>query len=76
MRAVGMASSAQARLGKRAPTVEVPGGAPQWVTAELLQEAIEVWQPYYDHELTVEDALEITLSVGRLADVISMEDAA
>jgi hypothetical protein len=55
---------------------EVPSGAPDWVTADLLEEAIEVWQPYYEDELTVEDALEITLSVGRLADVISAEDAA
>ncbi|MCK4376250.1 MAG: hypothetical protein KAX19_13005 [Candidatus Brocadiae bacterium] len=52
---------------------EVPSGAPEWVTAQLLEEAIEVWQPYYEHELTVEDALEITLSVGRLGDVISAE---
>ena len=52
----------------------MPGGAPQWVTAELLQEAIEVWQPYYEHKLTAEDALEITLSVGRLAEAISAEE--
>ncbi len=52
---------------------EVPSGAPEWVTAELLEEAIEVWQPYYDHELTMEDALEITLSIGHLADVIPAE---
>jgi len=55
---------------------EVPSGAPDWVTAELLEEAIEVWQPYYEEDLTVEDALEITLNVGRLADVISTEEMA
>ena len=54
--------------------VEVPSGAPDWVTAELLEEAIEVWQPYYQEELDAEDALKITLSVGRLAEVISGED--
>ncbi len=53
--------------------VEVPSGAPDWVTAELLEEAIQVWQPYYEHGLDAEDALEITLSVGRLAEVISGE---
>jgi hypothetical protein len=52
---------------------EVPSGAPEWVTAELLQEAIEVWQPYYADELSMEDALEITLSVGRLAEAIPGE---
>lgn len=51
----------------------VPAGAPDWVTEELLQEAIDVWQPYYKHELSMEDALEITLSVGRLAEAISGE---
>jgi hypothetical protein len=48
----------------------VPAGAPEWVRAELLEEAIEVWQPYYEHELSMDDALEITLSVGRLAEAI------
>ncbi len=54
--------------------VDVPDGAPDWVTAELLEEAIEVWQPYYEDELSVEDALEITLSVARLAEAVSVED--
>jgi hypothetical protein len=53
--------------------IEVPRGAPDWVTADLLEEAIEVWQPYYERDLDPEDALEITLSVGRLAEVISGE---
>ena len=54
-------------------TVEVPDGAPEWVTAELLEEAIDVWQPYYEERLTARDALEITLSVGRLADIAKAE---
>jgi hypothetical protein len=49
----------------------VPAGAPAWVTAELIQETIRVWQPYYADPLTADDALAIILGVGRLFEVLS-----
>ena len=48
--------------------VEVPAGAPDWVTPELLSDTLRTWQPSYAHTLTVEEALEILLSVVHLFD--------
>lgn len=45
---------------------DVPSGAPDWVTAELIAYTIEVWQPYYQYRLTADDALEILLNAGQL----------
>lgn len=49
----------------------VPDGAPAWVTLELLEQTIRVWQPYYSDPLTPETALAIIQSVGRLIEVLS-----
>lgn len=51
-------------------SVARPAGAPDWVSAELLAETVAAWQPYYEKELTVDDALEIVLAVGRLTDIL------
>ncbi len=64
----------QARAVTEQGQLRVPAGAPGWVTEDLLLEAIEVWQPYYRRPLDAEDALEIALNVGRLADVLSREE--
>ncbi len=56
------------------PVVPVPAGAPAWVTPELLDQTIRVWQPYYQHTLTAADALEMMLNVGHLFDVLSRGD--
>ena len=60
-------------------TGEVPSGAPAWVTADLMANTIEVWQPYYSEPLTADDALEMLLGVGRLLRVLansSLDDRA
>jgi hypothetical protein len=49
----------------------VPAGAPSWVTTQLIEDTIRVWQPYYVEPLTTEDALAIILGVGRLVDVLA-----
>lgn len=54
----------------------VPPGAPDWVTADLIEKTIRVWQPYYADPLTPEDALAIIQSVGRLIEVFSEEETA
>lgn len=51
----------------------VPDGAPDWVTAELIADTLETWQPYYQITLTTEEALEIILSVGRFLDLAVLE---
>jgi len=44
---------------------------PAWITPELVQRTIEVWQPYYATTLSPEDAVTMILSVGRLYDVLA-----
>lgn len=44
---------------------------PEWVTDELIQKTLEVWQPHYRDPLTAEDAAYIILSVGRLFETLS-----
>ena len=49
----------------------VPAGAPDWVTSDLLEQTIIIWQPYYDEALTVDDALEMLVGVGSLLRVFA-----
>jgi hypothetical protein len=56
------------------PPLTVPVGAPQWVTVELIEHTIRVWQPFYPDQLIPDDALEIIMSVGRIVDVLSGDD--
>lgn len=51
----------------------VPPGTPRWITAELIQTTIRVWQPYYQEMLSPEDALTMILTVGRLFETLSLE---
>lgn len=43
---------------------------PNWVSAELISQTLEVWQPRYRRTLTADDAIEILLNVAALLDVI------
>ena len=52
----------------------VPPGAPAWVTPELIEHTVHVWQPFYKRELTPEDALELLLSADRLLEFLSPKD--
>lgn len=49
----------------------LPAGTPDWITPELVEQTIRVWQPYYQQELTIEGALEIIQTVGRFVDALS-----
>jgi hypothetical protein len=46
-----------------------PGTAP-WITPELVRKTLLVWQPYYQAPLSVEDAVTMIQSVGRLFGVL------
>jgi len=46
-------------------------GLPTWITVELVQRTIEVWQPFYETQLSTEDAVAILLNVGRLFEVLN-----
>lgn len=49
----------------------VPAGTPDWITPELIERTIRVWQPFYAAILTPEEAVTMILNVGRLFDVLS-----
>jgi len=49
----------------------VPAGAPDWITPELIEATIRVWQPYYVEVLSPEEAVTMILDVGRLFDALS-----
>ncbi len=60
--------------GDEPEAVRVPEGAPRWVTRELIEQTLRVWQPYYENPLIPEDALEMITGVGRLLDALSRGD--
>lgn len=47
-------------------------GAPEWITPELIQITLKVWQPRYKAQLSEDDARIILLSVGRLFDTLAL----
>ncbi len=49
----------------------VPAGAPDGITAELIEATIRTWQPYYTEVLTPEEAVTMITNVGRLFDALS-----
>ena len=50
---------------------KVPSGAPPWITPELIEHTLLVWQPFYQDQLIPEDALAIIMSAGRMVDLLS-----
>lgn len=48
----------------------VPPATPAWVTTALVQRTLAVWQPRYPQKLTVADAVEVLVTVGRLFGVL------
>ena len=53
-----------------APSGIVPAGTPHWITAELIEATIRVWQPYYDTVISPEEALDIIRGVGQLFSIL------
>ena len=49
----------------------VPAGTPDWITLELIEATIRVWQPYYAELLSPEEAVTMIQSVGRLYQALS-----
>ncbi len=46
---------------------------PDWVSDDLLQKTVEIWQPYYPDQLTREDAIAIINNVGGVIDCLRRE---
>ena len=51
--------------------IRVPDGAPKWVTPDLIERTINVFQPKYNKPLTAEDSLEIILNTVHLFDLLT-----
>jgi hypothetical protein len=51
----------------------VPPGTPAWITPKLLRSTIDTWQPFYKEPLTLDDAVIILISVGRLFEVLARD---
>ncbi|QDT57080.1 hypothetical protein Pan44_51460 [Caulifigura coniformis] len=49
----------------------VPAGLPGWITVELIEKTLRVWQRFYEARLTVDDAVAILLDTGQLLDALS-----
>jgi hypothetical protein len=47
---------------------------PRWISRDLIEETLAVWQPFYGFSLTERDAIEILLDVGRLFDDLGGSD--
>lgn len=53
------------------PTTSNVPDATKWISDELIQKTLRVWQPYYAQPLTREDAIEMITNVGRLFSVLT-----
>ena len=53
------------------PAAILPAGTPEWITAELIEQTILVWQPYYEAVISPEEAVTMIQSVGRLYQALS-----
>jgi len=59
--------------GQKSPgePIIVPAGVPSWITAELIQRTLKVFQPRYPTPLTLGEAVAMLLNVGRLFGELS-----
>ena len=46
--------------------LSVPPGTPTWITGDLIEATVQVWQPYYNEPITSEVAVEMLIHVGQL----------
>ena len=45
---------------------------PRWITPELVERTIRVWQPRYCQPLSTDDAVQIILTASRLCEVLKL----
>jgi hypothetical protein len=50
--------------------VGIDPNVPAWITPELIEQTIKVWQPYYTSPLQPDDAVTMILGVGQLFDTL------
>lgn len=58
-------------VGRESPQESLPSGTPEWITPELVEATIRVWQPFYGKaQLSPADAVQILVGTGRLLAVL------
>lgn len=68
-------SKATNREAVRKNDLVLPPGTPNWVSVELVEQTLEVWQPRYETPLSTEDAVSILVGASRLLRAIGGEEA-
>ena len=69
-----MQFAAQAAAQPVAPPL-LPPGLSAWITPEIVADTLQTFQPFYDTSLTVDEAVEILLSAGRLLAILNTDNA-
>lgn len=58
-------------VGRESPQEPLSSGTPEWITPELVEATIRVWQPFYGKaQLSPADAVQILVGTGRLLAVL------
>jgi len=55
---------------EQAGGVDADPALPSWITQELIEDTLRVFQRYYPQRLTRRDACEILINMGNLFDVL------
>jgi hypothetical protein len=66
-----MMSASDANLAPNPSARQRAEAVPAWVSDDLINRTLAVWQPYYKFRLTTDDAVGIILRVGMLMNVLS-----
>ncbi|MBC7819872.1 MAG: hypothetical protein IAG10_23560 [Planctomycetaceae bacterium] len=54
---------------------KVPPGTPAWITGDLIEATIRVWQPHYSEPITHEVAVQMLIRVEQLFGALCPRDA-
>lgn len=53
-------------------SIQLPAGTPSWISSELVEQTLKVWQPRYSESLSVEDAIAILTGASRLMRTLAV----
>ncbi|MBX3376755.1 MAG: hypothetical protein KF678_07100 [Phycisphaeraceae bacterium] len=60
-------------VARRDAPASLPVGTPEWITPDLVLLTRKVWEPRYGKPLSVEEAITIILTTGRLFELLKRE---
>ncbi|MCP4191769.1 MAG: hypothetical protein GY768_14230 [Planctomycetaceae bacterium] len=68
-----MNPSTRRKIADNSSSTRQDSSLPSWLTTELVEKTLQVWQPHYSYRLTRDDAIAIIKSVGQLFEVLRQE---